>query len=162
MNVTAKDIMMTPYATLRPNLYLPEALQLFKEASAVEGELQGMMVVDEDGHLVGVLSMYDIFLLFVPKHIQVWGAMEDIDLVALMDRIYKKAKKIRVEDVMTTDPVSITPDTPLMAILDVIIKKHIRRLPVVEDEKVVGLVYAVSVFYHMVDQVSSQPQSPSF
>jgi len=155
VNVTAKDIMSTPHGMLSPSLYLPEAFQLFKKASAAEGEVYGMMVMDEAGHLVGVLSMYDVFLLFLPKHIQVWGAMENIDFYALLDKTSEKIKNIRVGDIMTKDPISITPDTPLLAILDVIIKNHIRRIPVVEDEKVVGLVYAANVFYHVVDQVSA-------
>lgn len=154
MRVTARDVMITPYATLLPSLYLPAAFEMFKKASTVEGELQGMMVVDEEGHLVGVLSMYDIFLYFVPKHIQVWGSIEDIDFSELMDKAYEKAQNVRVEDVMTKDPISITPDTPLMSILDLIIKKHIRRIPVIDDDKVVGLIYAANVFYHLVNQVS--------
>lgn len=155
MNITAKDIMITPHAMLLPSLYLPEAFQLFIKASVAEGEVYGMMVMDEEGHLVGVLSMYDIFLLFLPKNIQLWGAMEDIDFFALMDKTFEKIKNIRVEDIMTKDPISITPDTPLISILDVIIKKHIRRIPVVEDEKVIGLVYASNVFNHLIDKGSA-------
>lgn len=98
--------------------------------------------------------MYDIFLFFVPENIQIWGAIEDIDFFELMDKAYDKAKNVRVEDVMTKDPITITPDTPLMSILDLIIKKHIRKIPVVEDEKVVGLIYAANVFYHLVNQVN--------
>ena len=154
MKVTARDVMITPYTTLLPSLYLPAAFQVFKQASTVEGELQGMIVVDEEGHLVGVLSMYDIFLFFLPKHIQIWGTIEDINFFELMDNAYEKAKNVRVDEVMTRDPISITPDTPLMSILDLIIKKHIRKIPVIEDGKVVGLIYAANVFYHLVDQVS--------
>lgn len=157
MNVTAKDVMITPHATLLPSLHLPEAFHAFKEASSVEGELQGMIVVDEEARLVGVLSMYDIFLFCVPKNVEVWGAMEDIEFYGLMDKVCEKAKTIKVEDVMTSDPISITPGTPLMAILDLIIKKHIKRIPVVEDDKVVGLIYAADVFYHLMDQLSNKP-----
>jgi CBS domain-containing protein len=154
MKVTARDVMITPYATLLSSLYLPKALKMFKKVSEVEGEIYGMMVVDEKGHLTGVLSMYDIFLFCVPRHIQMWGAMEDIDFFALLDNAYEKAKNTRVEDIMTKEPVTITPDTPLLSILDIIIKKHIRRIPVVEADKVVGIVYASNVFYHLVDKVS--------
>ncbi len=38
-----------------------------------------MMVTDAEDRLLGMLSMYDILLLIRPKHIQVWGMMEDVD-----------------------------------------------------------------------------------
>lgn len=153
MKVTASDLMITPSATLRPDMLLPEAFKVFHQAFAVEGEVFGIVVVDHDEKLVGVLSMYDVFLLFLPKNIQVWGAMEDIDFQALSEKTCDKVKSIKVEDVMTEDPVAITPETPLVSILDVIVKKHIRRIPVVSDGKMVGLVYAANVFYHLMDQV---------
>lgn len=156
MSVTAKDLMITPHAVLQPHFSLPKAFRLFQEASEVEGEVYGMIVVDESEMLVGVLSMYDVFLHFLPRSVQIWVAMEDINFLALMERLYDKAKGVRVEDLMTRDPVSITPGTPLLAVLDVLIRKHIRRIPVVEDEKVVGLVYASNVFYHLVNQVSDR------
>ncbi len=154
MTVTASDVMITPHMTLLPDLSLPDAFKRFKEASTVEGELQGMIVCNAEGKLVGVLAMYDVFLSFVPKNIQVWGAMEDIDFFELIEKSYDKIKNVSVAEVMTKDPISVTPSTPLLSILDLIIKKHIRRIPVVEDKKVVGLIYAANVFYHLVNQVS--------
>lgn len=153
MTVTASDVMITPHMTLLPELSLPDAFSRFVEASSVEGELQGMIVVDSDEKLVGVLSMYDVFLSFVPKNIQVWGNMEDIDFYELMEKSYDKIKNVCVADVMTREPISITPSTPLLSILDLIIKKHIRKIPVVENDKVVGLIYAANVFYHLVNRV---------
>jgi CBS domain-containing protein len=49
-------------------------------------------------------------------------------------------KFIRVGDLMTTDVVTITPQTHLLTILDIMLKRHIRRLPVVSDQEVVGIV----------------------
>ena len=50
---------------------------------------------------------------------------------------------------MTTDVVTIQPDTHLMVIAEIMIKKHIRRLPVVKDQTVVGIVYVSDVFYRL-------------
>jgi signal-transduction protein with cAMP-binding, CBS, and nucleotidyltransferase domain len=88
-----------------------------------------MMVTDEDGRLIGMLSMYDILLLIRPKHIQVWGMMEDVDVSGLVDIACQKAKSILVGDIMTPEVLTITPDTHLLVILDIMIKKHIRRIP---------------------------------
>ena len=86
----------------------------------------GLMVTDENDHLVGMLSMYDILLFIQPKHVHIWGEMEDIDPTQLYDERLEKVKSILVGDIMTTEVVTITPDTHLMVIADIMIKKHDR------------------------------------
>jgi CBS domain-containing protein len=50
---------------------------------------------------------------------------------------------------MTTEVVTIKPETHLLIIVDLMIKRHIRRLPVVDGDAVVGIVYRSDVFYHL-------------
>jgi CBS domain-containing protein len=127
-----------------------------KKASRQEHQkVFGMMVTDEDGRLTGMLSMYDILLLIRPKHIQVWGMMEDVDISGLVDVACDKAKSILVGDIMTPEVLTITPDTHLLLILDIMIKKHIRRIPVVEGEKIKGIVYISNLFYHLSDRLTA-------
>jgi signal-transduction protein with cAMP-binding, CBS, and nucleotidyltransferase domain len=52
-----------------------------------------------------------------------------------------RVKYIQVGDLMTPEVVTVEPDTHLMVIVDVMIKRHIRRLPVVSGGDVVGIVY---------------------
>ena len=75
--------------------------------------------------------MYDILLFIRPKHIHIWGMMEDIDIEGLVDNACKKARSILVGDIMTTDVITVKPETHLMMILDIMIKKHVRRIPVI-------------------------------
>jgi CBS domain-containing protein len=75
--------------------------------------------------------------------------MEDIDPTELYDERLEKVKSILVADIMTTEVVTITPDTHLMVIADIMIKKHIRRLPVVDGQEVVGIVFVSDVFHHL-------------
>jgi len=105
---------------------------------------------------VGMLSMYDILLLIRPKHIHIWGEMQDIDVTGIIDEACRRAKPILVGDIMTTDVVTITPDTHLLMIVDIMIKKHIRRLPVVDNGKVVGIVYLSAVFQRIMEQFIGQ------
>jgi CBS domain-containing protein len=41
-----------------------------------------------------------------------------------------------------------------MMILDIMIKKHIRRIPVLENERAVGIVYISNLFYHLLDKLT--------
>jgi CBS domain-containing protein len=60
-----------------------------------------------------------------------------------------------VSDVMTTDLITITPDMHLLRIIDIMIKKHVRRLPVLEEGKMVGMVYLSRVFQQLLERSSA-------
>ena len=156
MQANARDVMTTKFHTLVPQTSIAEAVKIFRRASEEEqSKVFGMMVTDEEDRLIGIISMYDILLLMRPKHIHIWGMMDDIDITGLVDNACERAKSIVVGDIMTTDVVTVTPNTHLMMILDIMIKKHIRRIPVVEGEKIQGIVYLSNLFYHLLDKLAA-------
>ena len=113
-----------------------------------------MMVTDDDDQLVGILSMTDILNYVQPKHVAILGEMEDLDPAEVYGDRLSAIRSILVDDIMTTEVVTLRPDTHLMVIAEIMIKKHIRRLPVVEDQTVVGIVYVSDVFYQLMAMVS--------
>jgi len=146
----ARDIMKARFHTLSPRDTIAEAVKHFQIALEDEQKkVFGLMVTDENDQLVGMLSMYDILLFIQPKHAHIWGEIEDIDPSELYDERLERVKSIMVADIMTTEVVTITPDTHLMVIADIMIKKHIRRLPVVDGQEVVGIVFVSDVFHHL-------------
>jgi CBS domain-containing protein len=96
--------------------------------------------------------MYDIFIFLRPKHIEIWGEMDDIDLTSVIEDSLARANTLRVGDIMTTSLISITPDTNLMMIVDLMIKKHVRRLPVLDGQKIVGIVFISDVFDYLLEK----------
>ena len=143
----ARDIMDTRFHTLRPDQSIAEAVKTFHDVSAAERKkIFGLMVTDERNRLVGMLSMYDILLFVRPKHAGLWGEMEDLPLQEAFDGLLERVKTVRVSDIMTADVVTIAPDTHAMVIADLMIKQHIRRLPVVDGKEIVGIVYISDLF----------------
>ena len=152
----ASDIMQTRFHTLSPENTIAEAVKCFQTAGDSEKKkIFGLMVTDHSDHLVGMLSMYDILLFIQPKHIQIWGEMEDLDPSVLYNERLEQVKSILVGDIMTAEVVTVAPDTHLMVIADIMIKKHIRRLPVVDGQDVVGIVYVSDVFHNLLDKFMS-------
>ncbi|MBU4232518.1 MAG: CBS domain-containing protein [Desulfobacterales bacterium] len=150
MSLTARDVMDDCFQTLRPEMSIAEAVRIFQRAGRVSGQkVFGIMVTDASRALVGMLSIYDIFLLLGPKHIRSWGEMEDLDVSGLLEAACRRAQAILVGDIMTTEVISITPETHLLLIIDIMIKKHVRRLPVLEGGKIAGIVYISRVFEHI-------------
>jgi len=156
MTVKARDIMEIDFHTVHPETTIAEAVKAFKQASAHRKQkVFGLVVTDESGQLVGMLSLYDMMLLMRPKNIHVWGEMSDIDTTGFIDEACRRARSILVGDVMTADVITISPDTHLLVIVDIMIKKHVRRLPVVEGGKVIGMVYTSTVFYTLMERLLS-------
>jgi CBS domain-containing protein len=156
MEANARDVMTTEFHTLFPQTPIAEAVKIFKKASEKErSKVFGMMVTDDQGRLVGILSMYDILLFMRPKHIHIWGMMEDIDVTGLVDSACERVKSLQVGDIMTTEVITITPETHVMMILDIMIKKHVRRIPVVENDKIHGIVYISNLFYRLLGKLDA-------
>ncbi|MFZ5448014.1 MAG: CBS domain-containing protein [Thermodesulfobacteriota bacterium] len=150
MDITARDIMETNFYTLSPQMTIAEAIRVFKKAGEEHRQIVfGMVVTEAPGQLLGMLSMYDIFLLIRPKHIHIWGEIKDVDVSGILDEACQRSNSMLVGDIMTTDLITITPDTHLLQIIDIMIKKHVRRLPVLENSKMVGMVYMSRVFQHL-------------
>jgi len=146
--------MTTKFHVLAPDMSIADAIRVFRKASEVEAQkVFGIMVTDNQSRLVGMLSMYDILLYLRPKHIHIWGAMNDIEYSGLVDQACERLKSIQVADIMTTEVITVTPDAHLMFILDLMIKKHIRRVPVVKDNKILGIVYISNLFYHLLEKI---------
>ena len=155
MCLTAREVMDTSFYTLSAEASLAEAVRIFKQASREQEQaVLGMMVTDTGGQLVGLLSMYDILLLLRPKHIHIWGEMQDLEMTGLLEAACRRAGSLRVGDIMTTEVITITPDTHLLMIIDIMIKKHVRRLPVLEKGQIVGIVYLAGVFNHLLQRLA--------
>jgi CBS domain-containing protein len=155
MGMAARDVMDHKFYTLLPEATIAEAIEIFKQASEEQQNIVfGMTVADKQGQLVGMLSMYDIFLLLRPKYVHIWGEMKDLDFSGIIDETYLRAKSMQVGDIMTDEVITITLDTHLLMIIDIMIRKRIRHLPVVEQGEMVGIVYLHKVFHHLLKRLA--------
>ncbi len=153
----AREFMDTQFHTLHPRQDIAEAFTAFQKASEIEKKkIFGMMVTDDEDRLVGMLSMYDVLNYVQPKHAAIFGEMDDLDPTEAYRNRLSTIQSIQVDDIMTTEVVTVRPDTHLMVIAEIMIKKHIRRLPVVEEQSVVGIVYVSDVFYHIMTMFSAE------
>ncbi len=149
MKTTAKDVMVTDFKTVKPKSSISDALSIFKESKHDGRTIFGIMVVDNHGSIAGMISMYDILLFLLPKHVKIWGNISDIEIEGIIDRATSKLNNLLVGDIMTPKVISISPDTHLMMVLDIMVKKHVRRLPVVFNGEAVGIVYISDLFNHL-------------
>ena len=154
MPLRARDVMDTQFYTLLPQTTIAEAVRKFKQASEEQNQrVYGMMVLDEDGQLAGIIAMYDILLLLRPRNIHLWEEMPDVDTGGYIDEVCQRARSMLVGDIMTSNVISIPPEVHLLTIVDIMVKNHIRRIPVVENGKVLGIVYISKVLFHLMERL---------
>lgn len=115
----AADIMTRKLVALRPDMSVLRAMR-----TLVENRISGAPVIDAHGELVGILSEYDCLRVLTSGQFSQDSYEEDE----------------RVGAIMTTDVLTIPPDLDLFSIAHRFLERRVRRLPVVEEGKVVGLV----------------------
>jgi CBS domain-containing protein len=109
----AKEIMSKTLSTVQPDQDLLEAMEIL-----VCKEVSGLPVVDEDGALIGIITEKDILNFVFSGNL----------------------KSTKVKEVMTREVVSFSPEDDVDTIALAIGQQRFRRVPIVEGEKVVGIV----------------------
>ncbi|AUV80745.1 histidine kinase [Salinigranum rubrum] len=108
-------LMSAPVETVRPHTPLDEAA-----AQLLEHNIGSVVVVDEDGHLEGILTATDFVRL------------------AANDAV---ASDVQVGEYMSTDVVTTTANHPITSVADTMIDNRFHHVPVVDDEEgVIGII----------------------
>jgi CBS domain-containing protein len=132
----AVDVMMTNVITVGPEACLQDVAHIL-----LTQRISAVPVVDADGKMVGIVSEGDLMRRAEAGSGRCrpwWLAMlTGRDVLAAE---YVKEHSRKVTDVMTSSVVTATPETPLQDIATLLEKNRIKRVPVVRDGKVVGIV----------------------
>jgi CBS domain-containing protein len=132
----ARDVMVTPVITVRPSSSVRDVAKIL-----LERRISGLPVVDDNGKLVGLVSEGDLLHRAesgTEKRPSWWIRILAGDQVLATDFVRAHANK--VADIMTTRVITATPDTPLRAIAALLEKNSIKRVPIVKDGQLVGIV----------------------
>jgi CBS domain-containing protein len=144
----AKDLMIPLQDYLRPENTLKEAVNLLLTAKRGEEKVgvKGLPVLDENGKLIGMLSMGDILKAVFPSYMSMMD-LGDFTWDGMVESMAKKVSGKKVEELMTEPVVTVDEDASLMECVDHMIKKNVKRLPVLDGSgRVVGMIYERDVF----------------
>ena len=109
-----KDLMTQDPATLGPNATIGEAATLVKQEDC------GSIPIVDDGRLVGIVT--------------------DRDIVVRAIAAGKEPKRTRISEIMSADPITVRPDDSVDEAEQAMRERQVRRLPVVEDGRLVGII----------------------
>jgi len=132
----AIDVMVHDVLTVRPDTDVAEAIKLL-----AKHDVSALPVLDKDGNLVGILSEADLIRrveIGTEKHRPRW--LEAVTGASTLAEEFAKSHGKKVGEVMTTGAISVSEDTPLSEIAAVLERNGIKRVPVVKNGKLVGVV----------------------
>ncbi len=105
-------------------------------------------MVDEDNHLVGVISEKDILKSLLPGYTEFLENPDHALDFQAMEHIYGEVLDKRVEDLMSHIVYSISIDEPVMKAAVQMELHHFRRIPVVGHDKRLAGIVSLSDIHH--------------
>ena len=115
-----------------------------------QNKIGGLPVVDDDNHLVGIISEKDILKAMLPGYTEfLEDPIKAMDFQA-MERSYGNVLERKVSELMAKTVYSISIDEPVMKAAAQMDLHHFRRIPVVgQDERLAGIV-SLSDIHHAI------------
>jgi CBS domain-containing protein len=120
---------------------LPSTLVADAARIMLAHRLSGLPVLDEQGRLVGIVTEGDLIRRAeIGTDGKQAGWLKSLLMPSAVAADYVQTHARHVSGVMTHNPVFVTPDTPLEEVAQLMLRKSIKRLPVLEHNKLVGII----------------------
>lgn len=97
--------------------------------------VRAILVIDDD-NLVGIVSQGDCAIKVLLPH--------------------NNPKQVQVAKIMTENPLTVTPANSLEECMAIMVHKHIRHLPVVDEKKVIGMISVGDMVKNIIEQQGDQ------
>ena len=127
-----RDIMTRNPTTIEPGTPVGTAV-----AVMVERKIRHLPVVDEQGAVIGIITDRDLRSLALAPAAEPYlsGAAR-----RRLRGIGAALESLRVKDVMTCNPITTRPDMALSQAAALMLEQHIGSLPVIDNDKLVGII----------------------
>ena len=152
----AKDVMTMNVVTVSPDTLVNDIAKLL-----IERRISAVPVVAADGRVVGIVSEGDLMRRpeseTEERHVSWW-----LKLFADQGTLageYAKSHGRHASEIMTGDVVTVSESTPVAEIAQILEEKHIKRVPVVENDRLVGIVSRANLLHGLATHKSDQPSS---
>jgi len=153
----AKDVMTTDLVTVKPDTPVAEIAK-----KLIKRRISAVPVIDGDGHLVGIVSENDLI-----RRPETGGERQPTWWLTFLaepealSRDYMKAHGATASDVMTRELITVDKDTSLEEIATLLEKHRIKRVPVVQGNKLLGIVSRANLLQGLIARQHAPKASPN-
>ena len=151
----AQDVMVRDVLTVGPDTSVAEAVALL-----IKHDISALPVVNSVGNLIGILSEADLLEReeVGAEHHHPWW-IESLMPASKLAEQFAKAHGKMVSEVMSTDLITAREDTPVSEIAGLLERHRIKRVPIVSDNKVVGIVSRSNLMQALASSKPAEPKS---
>jgi acetoin utilization protein AcuB len=128
--VLVREWMSSSPVTITVDAPINEALRVMRQS-----QVRRLPVLDIEGNMVGIISEKDLL----------YASPSPVSSLSIYEMHYM-ISQLKVSELMTTDVITVTPDTPLEEAARIMADTKIGGLPVLEDNKLVGIITETDVF----------------
>lgn len=136
-----RNVMETKVITISEDGTYQEAARLMHKHG-----FSGLPVLNADGQLTGVISEKDLFRAIYPCYADYCANPEIYSNQEEQEAEIDSINFGLVREYMSTKVLTIDPDAPILKAGGMMLAKHIHRLPVIENGKMVGIVTRKEIF----------------
>lgn len=158
-----RDLLTTDYETIGADETIHDAVDKLSELDrkCLEQGTVGaktLIVQDQEGYFVGLLTMLDILKAIEPPFLREADHLFGIGWDGLFEEIVHQAENEKVGDSMTEaeEIMSVDPDDRLIKVVELMVKHRLRRLPVLEEGKVIGVIRLYDIFHEVAREMLRQ------
>lgn len=112
--------------------------------------LASLPVVDEDGRVVGMISERDLIRAVLPGYVDM---LQSVAFLPSLDQLSRRLHEIGpkpVAEFMTEEVVAARPDDNDLHVADLMIRKGLKQIPVLDDQKrLVGVVRRIDLLHRL-------------
>jgi CBS domain-containing protein len=153
--VNASDVMTSNVITVGRDTPVRDAIRLMLDQG-----ISGLPVTDGSGKVVGILSEGDLLRraeMHTERHHSRW--LEFLLGPGRLAEEYVRTHGRRVGEIMTADVVSVAEETPLAEIVQLMQRHHIKRLPVLRGDALVGIITRADLMRALAKLLEQPPPS---
>jgi CBS domain-containing protein len=155
MNVS--ELMSKTTIAVQPDTTVADAARIM-----LANHVSGLPVLDEQAHLVGVVTEGDLLRraeLGTDGKPAGWLAAFLLPSRAASDYVHTHGR--HVSGVMSHNPVFVAPETALTEVAELMLRKHIKRLPVLADGVLVGVISRTDLLRVLARKLIEMPEEAS-
>ena len=152
--LTARDIMTREVISIDPEAPVTEAASLMESH-----RISGLPVVGPRGNILGIITQTD--LVQRARDLELPPAINLLDIHMFLvtpSNFHKRLEKMlggTVGEVMTPEPITVAPETPVKEIAALMDRKNVHTLPVLESGKLVGIIGKVDLIRALARQTGA-------
>ncbi len=135
----ARELMTVEVIKVDASATIGEAVKLLREHT-----ISGLPVVDKEGHLIGVITGGDVLRAIQQRAQKIYHSLFGPTQVVIDESVWREDSHrllvLPVEKMMSKGAVTVRLNTPVGEIADLMLRQNVRRVFVIHQDKLMGII----------------------